>query len=317
MWQAADLTLWSGRSGTDDVAEALRWHQCVTRPDAQAPGVCLLGFACDVGVRRNHGRVGASQGPVELRRAMGNLAMHGSTPLYDAGDVVADTDLEAAQLAYAQQVSACLRDGHRVIGLGGGHEIAWGAWLGLNEWLTSASEAPAPRVGIINFDAHFDLRPTGSGGSSGTPFRQIAEWCAARARRFDYLCLGISEAANTRALFDTARQLGVEYLLDVDCQTEAAGVMLERFIAGLDQLYVTVCLDALPAAVAPGVSAPAALGIPPDFVIGCLRRIHAIARPHGCQWRLADIAELNPRHDIDGRTARTAARLAWELHRLG
>lgn len=312
MWQPADLALWSGRSDTDD---ALRWHGCVSRPDRQVPGVCLLGFACDVGVSRNLGRVGAAQGPAELRRAMGNLAMHGATPLYDAGDVVADADLEAAQLAYARQVCACLRDGHRVIGLGGGHEIAWGAWLGLTDWLASAGEALEPRVGIINFDAHFDLRPASIGGSSGTPFRQVAEWCGARARRFNYLCLGISEAANTRALFDTARQLGVEYLLDVDCHPEPAGVMLERFIAGLDQLYVTVCLDALPAAVAPGVSAPAGLGIPPDFVISCLRRIRAIARTHSCQWRLADVAEFNPRHDIDGATARTAARLVWELHR--
>ena len=171
-------------------------------------------------------------------------------------------------------------------------------------------------MGIINFDAHFDLRPTTAGSSSGTPFRQIAEWCAARARRFDYLCLGISEAANTRALFDAAESLGTRYLRDVDCQLEPAGEMLERFIAELDQLYVTVCLDAMPAAVAPGVSAPAALGISPNFIIACLHRIHALARTHGCQWRLADIAEFNPRYDIDARTARTAARVVWELHRL-
>jgi formiminoglutamase len=60
----------------------------------------------------------------------------------------------------------------------------------------------------------------------------------------------------------------------------------------------------LPAAVAPGVSAPAGLGVP-------LEVIHAVCRQVAESGKLAvfDVVELNPRFDADGRTARVAARL--------
>ena len=56
--------------------------------------------------------------------------------------------------------------------LGGGHEVAFGTYLGLAR--ISRSAHPGDRIGILNLDAHFDLRP-GPVPSSGTPFRQIAE----------------------------------------------------------------------------------------------------------------------------------------------
>ena len=54
-----------------------------------------------------------------------------------------------------------------VIVIGGGHETAWGHFQGLAH--------PNKDIAILNFDAHFDLRPLINGqlGSSGTPFRQI------------------------------------------------------------------------------------------------------------------------------------------------
>ena len=68
-----------------------------------------------------------------------------------------------------------LRAGHRVIGLGGGHEIAWASYQGIAAGALQDDQRLA-RLGIVNFDAHFDLRqPEQAGrGSSGTPFLQIA-----------------------------------------------------------------------------------------------------------------------------------------------
>lgn len=309
MWTRADLSLWSGR--TDPGVAALRWHQVIDDPDDGAPGTCLIGFASDRGVRLNQGRPGASKGPDTLRRALGSLPAPAERPVYDAGTVTVADDLAAGQDAYSERVAALLDAGHTVIGLGGGHEIAWGSHQGLARHLNSAGE-PA-RIGIVNFDAHFDLREPVDGGTSGTPFRQIADDCGRRGTGFHYLCLGVSEAANTRALFDFANAAGVRYLVDIDCSEERAAPLLEALVAEVDALYVTVCLDALPAAVAPGVSAPASFGISLEFVIRCLRRLRAMSpeRP----WPVADVAEFNPRYDIDGRTARTAARLVWELAR--
>ena len=59
---------WSGRIDLPEDASTRRWHQWVRTPlPGAAPGVAVLGFACDEGVRRNHGRTGAADGPAALR----------------------------------------------------------------------------------------------------------------------------------------------------------------------------------------------------------------------------------------------------------
>ena len=314
MRETMDPYHWQGRVDAEDGEDGLRWHQRVQPFGRGSPGTCLLGFASDCGVALNQGRVGAAEGPTALRRALANLAAHGKQALYDAGDIQADTDLAAAQLAYAQAAADILAQGHFVIGLGGGHEIGWASFEAARQFL--AQSDPGQRLGILNFDAHFDLRRPAPHASSGTPFLQAAEWCRQHGMPFDYACIGISEAANTRALFKTAADLGVEFLRDRDCDLPAAERLITQLVERVEALYVTICLDALPAAVAPGVSAPAALGISPAFVIDCLHTTARLCASSGCQWLLADIAELNPNHDPDGRTARTAARLVWEINAL-
>ena len=72
-------------------------------------------------------------------------------------------------------------------------------------------------------------------------------------------------------------------------------------------MYLTIDLDVLPAAVMPGVSAPAPYGVPMAVVEEIALRVKASGK-----LRLADMAEYNPRFDVDGHGAR-AARLAWQL----
>lgn len=314
---------WSGRIDATDGTRGRRWHQ-VVQPVATAdrPGVALLGFASDAGVIRNHGRPGAADGPRTLRRALANLAWHGGDDarLYDAGNVTCEGDqLEDAQAAYAGRLADLLRAGHFPIGLGGGHEIAWAAYPGLER--TLAGDPRLERLGIVNFDAHLDLRRAEipGRGTSGTPFLQIAESRAAAGQDFRYLCLGASEAANTPALFDRARDLGVEIVLDVDAGAPAAHARLQQFIAESSAVYLTFCLDVLPPAVAPGVSAPSGLGVALHRAVALLRETlaHCGHRTPASKLLLADVAEFNPRFDPDGRTARTAARLVYELAALG
>jgi formiminoglutamase len=75
-------------------------------------------------------------------------------------------------------------------------------------------------------------------------------------------------------------------------------------------VYLTVCLDVLPGAQAPGVSAPAPLGVPLAQVERLIDQVLASGR-----LVAADIAELNPALDRDGLTARVAARLAARIAR--
>lgn len=312
---------WQGR--VDPEADSARWHQRIqSLADGSEPGLALLGFASDEGVRRNHGRVGAANGPLAIRKALANLAWHRSGPAYDAGDVVcADGDLEAAQARLGGNVCALLDAGHLPIVLGGGHEVAFGSWQGLAGHLggdqceQQAPREAAPRIGIINFDAHFDLRDPAQVHSSGTPFAQVAEQCAARGWPFAYACIGISRASNTRALFQRAAELGVLVREDHEIrESSLPGLVteLQAFIAGCDAVYLTIDIDVLPACEAPGVSAPAARGV----ALSLLEPLLEFVRDSG-KLRLADLAELNPEHDIDNRTARVAARLIHLLSLTG
>ncbi len=303
------MDAWSGR--IDPEPGSLRWHQRIQALCAAGePGLALLGFACDEGVRRNHGRVGAAGGPQALRKALANLAWHRLAPAYDAGDVCCeDGDLEAAQARLGRNVHALLDAGHLPLVLGGGHEVAFGSWSGLADHLSGqvASGKAAPRIGIINFDAHFDLRDPSHVHSSGTPFAQIAERSAARGWPFRYACLGISRASNTRALFARATELGVLVREDHEIREATLatiGAELDAFVAGCDAIHLSIDIDVLPACEAPGVSAPAARGVRLELLEPLLERLKASGKV-----RLVDFAELNPAFDIDNRTARAAARL--------
>ena len=312
--QKTDASIWTGRIDAAEGPRALRWHQRVRceRGEITAPAVALLGFACDVGVARNLGRVGAAAGPTSLRLALANMAwQHGELPVFDAGDVVCEGDeLESAQSAFGLKLCVLLADGFRPIGLGGGHETAYGSWLGLAAF--AARQKRVPRIGIINFDAHFDLR-TADRASSGTPFKQISDDCTRRGWPFQYACLGIAETANTAALFNQAGRLGVWWETDSVTQNPDSPELLAklaRFVRGVDWLYVSVCLDVLPAAVAPGVSAPAGFGMPLAVLESLLKNLKQSGKV-----RYAEVVELNPKFDIDQRTAKVAARLVWVMAR--
>jgi formiminoglutamase len=130
---------------------------------------------------------------------------------------------------------------------------------------------------------------------------------------FEYACLGVARVANTRALFQRADQLSVRYLLDVASTAEAGGELLHHFLAGVDCLYFTCCLDVFPAHIAPGVSAPAALGINPLTAVAWIQTIGRLCREYGVDWLAADVAELSPPNDREDRTAKLAARLVDEI----
>lgn len=299
---------WKGRVDLPEGPATRRWHQWVREltPDA-APGVAVLGFASDEGVRRNHGRPGAAEGPAALRAMLSNLPLLDDTPLYDAGTVeVIDGDLEGAQQHYAERLAALLDAGHFPVGLGGGHEIAFATYQGLARHLGKRR----PRVAIVNVDAHFDLREQDR-GSSGTPFLEALQHAAGIGLPLDYCVLGISASSNTRALFDTAEQHGVHYVCD-----DALGALdlpqriaeLQARLADVDMIYQTICLDVLPHAVAPGVSAPGARGVGLETIEPILDAVAATGKV--C---VLDVAELSPPHDHDQVTARVAARL---IHRV-
>lgn len=196
-------TNWRGRS---DSKPNERFFQCITCIDLQKQTLqqqdstfAILGFCSDVGIQRNLGRLGAKEGPQALRQALAQLPMHSANKvnIHDLGDIVCvKNDLETAQADLGALINNLLQHHYSPIVLGGGHETAWGHYQGI------AAAYPQINLGIINFDAHFDLRPLlkNDQGSSGTPFFQIANARKKNHLPFDYFVIGIQEAANTKSL---------------------------------------------------------------------------------------------------------------------
>lgn len=301
---------WSGRTDTAEGEGGRRWHEIVALGgEVGASDIALIGFACEAGVRRNGGRPGAAGGPAAIRAMLGNMPAWSGLRLHDCGDVACEGDaLEAAQRALADEAARVLSHGGFPILLGGGHEIAFASFSGLCD---SLDDGTGPkRVGIVNLDAHFDLRADPV-PSSGTPFLQASRLCAERNWPFHYACYGVSPFANTRSLFQRADELGVDVMLDDEMAPgrETAIIdRLRRFAGKVDHLYLTIDLDALPAATAPGVSAPAARGVELRLIELAIDTLAATGK-----LRIADIAEMNPRFDVDSRTARVAARLVARI----
>lgn len=317
-YRAPSMELWHGRDDGNEPSQR-RWHQHIqlfdvtnetTTPTGSGSAVVMLGFACDEGVKRNQGRIGAAGGPAAIRKALCNLPVfHPDLSVYDAGDIhCPDGELEIAQQQLALAVAKILESGAFPILLGGGHEITYGHYCGIYTFLKNKRE---PRPGVINFDAHFDNREvTTSGATSGTGFWQIAMDCNRDGEHFHYLALGIQKTSNTPHLFETARRTNTQYALAKlfdGYYRGQLGHLVERFSRKNKRLYVTIDMDVFAAADAPGVSATAYNGIRPDTLFfECLEQVFATGKLVSL-----DIAELNPTRDIDGRTAKLAATIIF------
>lgn len=298
---------WTGRIDGID-AHHLRWHQVVNHIKIQDLVLfndtwIYLGFSGDEGVRRNRGRTGAKGGPESIRRAASGLPVpKHEFEIPDLGDYVAGSDLETDQLELCDLVCNIHKSNNRSVLVGGGHEIAYPHFLGLKKAF------PNKRIGIVNLDAHYDLREVDPsiGSTSGTGFYQILS----EYPETGYLILGVNESSNTQILRNRAEALDIKQLSLFDLQImpiEDVLYQVRIFAQQYDILYLTVCMDVFSAAFAPGVSAPAAFGLIPDARFFTLfKEIHRLNKIHAF-----DIAEVNPQLDIDSRTSKLAAQLLY------
>ncbi|MEM6377718.1 MAG: formimidoylglutamase, partial [Bacteroidota bacterium] len=220
-YQATEPSIWQGRKVSASL-DIQYWYQAVQvlgenellnqKLNNSKENFALLGYACEEGVRRNQGRVGAATGPFAIRQQLAKLAWHNKEArIWDIGDIFCKSQaLEAAQTLLSLKVKDILDQKFIPILLGGGHDIAFGHGKGILKALK-----PGQRLGILNFDAHFDLRPVKEVPNSGTPFYQLL---IEDSSKIDYLVIGIRPAANTSELFSIAQSLSVKYIPLELCQ---------------------------------------------------------------------------------------------------
>lgn len=299
--------IWQGRFDGDDPL----YHRIFQRVSLEnnynnisENNFILHGFAVDEGVKRNKGRIGAKDAPDTIRKNTANFpVVNPEFVLKDFGNITCeDGNLEKSQNELANKVAEVLNRKGKSLVFGGGHEVTFAHYSGIKKAF------PDKKIGIINIDAHFDNREINPniGASSGTGFWQIAQ-----EGEIHSLHLGIHKNSNTLKLFDIAHQFGMKYLLADELFFENLPNIYQKiddFLAEVDVLYLTICMDVFNAAIAPGVSAPAYNGIIADpafmhWFRHILKNKKLIAM---------DVAEVNPSLDIAERTARLAASLANE-----
>ncbi|MBU0505888.1 MAG: formimidoylglutamase [bacterium] len=323
-YKTIDKSDWQGRTDSETDRDNFRIHQVVELLDIAKPEsekhlaredctkkYAIVGYAADEGVRRNKGRTGSAQGPMVLRRVLGNSPVHlgASECLFDIGNIVCPShDLETTQTVLSEITHALMKYNVFPICIGGGHDLAYGQGKGLYAYAKEKGE----RLGIINFDAHFDLKEkVDDKGNSCSSFLQLADHCKEIGQEYHCLTIGVQQATNTRVLYAKAKELGVKYIsrdqLHHHKILEVANI-LDEFLLSVDKVYVTVCLDVFDGAFAPGVSVVSTYGITPENFFPLFKHIKLSGKMNSFS-----VAELNPSHDHDNLTAKLTARIIHEV----
>lgn len=289
---------WNGRIDSETDPATFRYHQVMNKP-RQNKFVRLIGFASEEGVRRNSGRLGAKQAPKFVREQLSSIpwTLPSEVSIEDAGDIeIQGNDLEGGYVKLKQAVSETIQQEGLAIVIGGGHETTYGNYLGVREAL-----GEDVKLGIINIDAHYDMRPYDQQVSSGTMFLQIQD----EDLNASYCVLGIQPFGNTTSLHNVAKDYDVTVMEAAEVTMsnwEKIKRQLQEFMNMQDAVYLTLCVDVLNTAYAPGVSATTPLGIDPfitnkiiDYV---MQQNKAVS---------FDICEINPTYDRDNQTAKLGA----------
>ena len=204
----------------------------------------------------------------------------------DAGDVPATTG-EETRAAITAKVAELMREGHPVLSLGGDHSITWP--------ILCAVHANVGKVDVLHFDAHPDLYDEfeGSRFSHACPF----------ARSLEGGLIGRLVQVGIRTVPEVLRRQVERYGVEVVTMSDWTGPPSVKFDR---PVYISLDLDALDPAFAPGVSHREPGGLSVRDILATMQRL---------QGRVvaADLVELNPNTDLGGVTATVAVKLLREL----
>ena len=237
---------------------------------------------------------GASAAPPLIRAAITSPAGNTFTErgadlstLADAGDLQLSNDAATARGEIQAGVDAILDSRHRPIALGGDHSITYPIMRAVAKYHRGAT--------ILHVDAHADLYDEYEGDrySHACPFARIME---------EQLC-GRLVQVGIRTLTPHQREQIKRFGVDaIEMQHFAAGA--RPAVDG--PVYVSIDLDGLDPAFAPGVSHRESGGL---SVRDVLTMIHSLKGPIVG----ADVVEFNPGQDVEGLTASAAAKIVREI----
>ena len=274
--------------------------------------VAILGIPFDSGTSY---RPGARFGPQAIRQASRHLRTN-YHPAYDtepfvqqqvadAGDVACNPyDIEEAIGEIQVAATDLLGKVGGIVSLGGDHTIAVPLLRAVNHHVGP--------VALVHFDAHLDTWETyfGAPYTHGTPFRRAAE----EGLFLDHASMhvGIRGPLYSRDDLKNDAELGFKVIHCDELEKDGADRVAERILerVGDHSLYLSIDIDVLDPAYAPGTGTPEIAGMTSRELVNVLRGLA------GVDLISADIVEVAPAYDHAEITSLAAATIAYELTNL-
>jgi agmatinase len=278
-----------------------------------APDVAVIGAPFDLGTTN---RPGARFGPRGIRTNAYEpgtyhldlgIEIFDHLEVVDAGDAYCPHGMVESSLDNVKKkVADVVNLGIIPIVLGGDHTITWPAATAV------AEKHGFGRVGMIHFDAHADTADTidGNLASHGTPMRRLIESGAIPAKNF--VQIGLRGYWPGADVWKWMGDQGMKWHLMDEVHRRGLDAVITDAIAeasdGVDHIYVSVDIDSLDPAFAPGTGTPEPGGIASVDMLRALRRIAIETSLVGF-----DVMEVAPPYDHADCTVNVAHRLVMEV----
>jgi formiminoglutamase len=265
----------------------------------------LIGIPFDKSIEVIGGRPGARFGPGAVRKWLENFPQDILKRITDFGDIdITDNILETHK-----RIESALREVFKTniipIIIGGDHSITYPSVKALCNAANS--------VGLIYFDAHYDMRPLKDGMiSSGTSIRRLLDDGLIKGEKI--VAVGIQKPKTKEGLRrsmyfvlkDYAEKMNVNVFTMSDVKKMGietiSKIAVKRATKGAEALYLSIDMDCVSERYAPGVSAPGPERLNPEELKKAVRMM-------ANHVRAMDIAEISPPLDHDNITAKIGADL--------
>ncbi len=260
----------------------------------------IAGYPDDEGIKLNGGRRGAAQAPDLIRSYLYNMTPSFENkncgPLYDHGNLnIQQGTLKERHESALTEPTARLLEGHNWVGIGGGHDYGY---VEGSAFLTAH-----PNGVIVNFDAHFDVRPDTHGISSGTPFYRLYK----KHGNFSFLELGIQEHCNSLESYEFVIKNGGQVCTYKDYIKNGLPFHFLKDIPPDTPCFLSVDIDVFSNSYAPGCSQSWGPGFTPKDYLKHFNWIH-----QNLNICCLGVYESSPPLDESDKTSKLAAWVIYE-----
>jgi len=286
------------RSDPNDV----RLGEIVPNVRYEDAGVVIVGCPENEGVRRYNGREGVALAPDAIRREFYRFTPFGiSAKIFDAGNIKVTGTLEDTHESYRTVLRQFLKDGKKVVSLGGGNDISYPSGAAIAETVGAGNWI------AVNVDAQFNVR-TGQERTSATAYRQLLEEKLLRPDYFYEVAYQTQLASPVYYRYLQNLNVNLISLEQLRSHTEAdyevRELMKQKFVnhsASLNSFF-SFSLDAVRMSDAPGTSAPNPTGLRAGELITLVKFAANLVNT-----RIIEFTEVNPKFDVDNRTVKLVA----------